>query len=175
MDWIVDAGANTGLASVYFAERFPDARIIAIEPDDGNFEILERNTQRYGQRIIRVRAALWSTTGVVDLVDPGSGAWAMRVRSAAEDQAIDGKVVSAITLSDLIREFDIDRISILKVDIEGGESEVFRNPSAWIERVDSIVIELHDRFVPDCSAIFHRATTAFSLRAVKGEDTFVAR
>ena len=40
---IIDAGANVGLASVYFANRFPNAIIYAIEPEQSNFEALVQN------------------------------------------------------------------------------------------------------------------------------------
>src|SRR5262245_14031180 len=38
--FIVDGGANVGYASIYFAHRYPDAEIVAIEPDAENFQIL---------------------------------------------------------------------------------------------------------------------------------------
>jgi hypothetical protein len=47
---IVDGGANVGYASVYFANRFPDPRIIAIEPHNANAEMLEKNTAAYPNR-----------------------------------------------------------------------------------------------------------------------------
>src|SRR5687767_864934 len=42
---IIDAGANTGLSALYFADRFPNANIIALEPDKDNFEIALQNTK----------------------------------------------------------------------------------------------------------------------------------
>jgi hypothetical protein len=36
---ILDAGANIGLASIYFANRYPNAKIIAVEPEKSNFEL----------------------------------------------------------------------------------------------------------------------------------------
>ncbi len=44
---IVDAGANIGLASLFFAQRFPSAKIFALEPDHSNFEMLMKNTNRH--------------------------------------------------------------------------------------------------------------------------------
>lgn len=35
--FIVDAGANIGLAAVYFTNRFKDATIVSIEPEQSNF------------------------------------------------------------------------------------------------------------------------------------------
>ena len=40
---IVDCGANVGYSSAYFLSRFPDAKLIAVEPDSGNFQMLQRN------------------------------------------------------------------------------------------------------------------------------------
>ena len=48
--FIVDAGANIGLASVFFANRYPNARILSLEPEKGNYEMLVRNcTMSCGQ------------------------------------------------------------------------------------------------------------------------------
>src|SRR5262245_54333406 len=44
---IVDAGANVGMTAVYFALRYPNARIIAIEPESENFGILKSNAKRF--------------------------------------------------------------------------------------------------------------------------------
>jgi hypothetical protein len=45
--FIIDAGANIGLTSVYLANRFPSARILALEVDQQNFELLAANTRPY--------------------------------------------------------------------------------------------------------------------------------
>lgn len=54
---IVDAGANIGLASIYFANNYPEAKIIAIEPEQSNFELLKKNVAPY-PNIIPLQAAL---------------------------------------------------------------------------------------------------------------------
>ena len=171
--WIIDAGANSGMAAVYFAALHPAATVIALEPDPANFALLEANTSSY-PNVRCVQAALWTHRGRVDLVDPGQGSWAFRV-SEESAQPSSSTSVAATTIGDLLHDYEIDRISILKVDIEGGEKAVFDDSSDWIERVDAIAIELHDRFQPGCSEVFDRATRGFSLRDTRGEDTFVAR
>lgn len=45
--FIIDAGANIGLTSVYLANRFPNARILALEVDQQNFELLAENARPY--------------------------------------------------------------------------------------------------------------------------------
>src|ERR1700676_1341600 len=44
---VVAAGANIGLSSVFYAKKFPNARIIAIEPESSNYEMLQKNTAPY--------------------------------------------------------------------------------------------------------------------------------
>jgi hypothetical protein len=41
---IVDAGANVGYSSLWFSRKYPKSKIIAIEPEDSNYEVLIKNT-----------------------------------------------------------------------------------------------------------------------------------
>jgi FkbM family methyltransferase len=150
---IIDAGANIGLASVYFANRFPNARIIAVEPELSNYEVLVRNTKAY-KKITPVRAALWKSDGqvFVDAPSPSSRAehWAFVTREKGRD------AVEAVTVSSLCERFQIRSVDLLKVDIEGAEVELF-SQDAWLDRVSCIMIELHDRFRPGCTEIVHKS------------------
>jgi FkbM family methyltransferase len=172
---VVDAGANTGLAAIFFALKYPDARIIAIEPEQGNFEILQRNVAPY-RNIHSMRAALWNRSGEISLCDPGLGDSGF-VTSAAQNKKAGNvlHMIRAVTVQDVIESFELDRIDIFKVDIEGAELEVFTDVSGWIERVDALVIELHDRIKPGCTRAFNRATKEFSTRWSVGENVFCAR
>lgn len=166
---IVDAGANVGLTSILFANRFPGARILAIEPERGNYELLERNVEPY-RNVTPIRAALWSENGTVSLVDPGNGSWGFMTEAGA-----DGERVKACTLDAVMREHGVERVDVLKVDIEGAEAEVFADPSAWIDRVDSIVIELHDRFKEGCGRAFRAASAGFDREWMSGNSVYVSR
>jgi len=55
---IIDAAGNIGLATVYFAEKYPNTKIIAIEPDENNFRFLQKNTEAY-PNVVAINAALW--------------------------------------------------------------------------------------------------------------------
>ena len=179
---IVDAGAYTGLSTAFFAMRYPDARIIAIEPDEQNFELLLQNTASFSN-VRAIRAALWSESGSVSLVDPGVGSWGFRLnvsvdssgaaeRTLAEPSA---KSIRAITVADVLREYRLERIDLLKVDIEGSEKEVFVSSDPWIGYVDAICLELHDRFKAGCSRAFFKAVDDFPIELRRGEDVLVLR
>lgn len=169
---IVDAGANIGLASVYFASRFPEARVLAIEPEAQNFALLLQNTAPY-PNIQAVHSALWRQSGEIAVVDTGTGAWGFR--TAAPEGAADSQSVRAATLDELLDEFGFDRVDLLKVDIEGAEVEVFADTSAWIDRVSVIIAELHERYRTGCLRNFYNGTPGFPVEWSQGESTIVAR
>jgi FkbM family methyltransferase len=165
---IVDVGANVGLTPIYYAKLFPEARIFAIEAERANFELMLKNVQPY-PNITPIHAALWGSEGYISIADPLPGAfgsWGFTVSSKPGD-------VRAITIRSLMRDFGIDHIDLLKIDIEGSEKEVFE-ACDWQDRLDSIVIELHDRYTPGCSEVVNSALQGFS-QSTSGDLTFFCK
>lgn len=175
---IVDAGANIGLGSVYFASRLPRTRIIAIEPDPDNFRLLKMNTAPY-PNVEPVLGALWNQNKLIQLIDPGVGSWGFTTRELAKDgkegPEIAGVKTEGMTVDEVMTRFGVDRIDILKLDVEGAELGIFQDASAWIDRVDALIVELHDRIKPGCSRNFYEATRAFDSKWIQGENVFLAR
>jgi FkbM family methyltransferase len=140
---IVDCGANTGLSSVYSLSRFPNANVISIEPDEGNFAALQRNLTPYGSRATALNMGLWErqTQLIVERGEYLDGLeWSFTVREAEPDENWD---VRGIDIPTLLAQSGHERISILKVDIEGAERYVFSGACEWLRLVNNIVIELH--------------------------------
>ena len=122
---IIDCGANTGYSAAYFLSRFPRCQVIAVEPDPGNFAILQRNVAPYGERVRAIRAGIWShATGLkLSEMPYGDGReWSRQVRACGPDEAAD---FPALDVSTLLRESGHSSIGVLKVDIEGAEKVVF--------------------------------------------------
>lgn len=138
---IVDGGANIGASSVYFANRFPEAHIVAIEPHPRNFELLCKNVD--GLRVEPIHAALSSATNHrVRMVDPGRGHWAYRT-VPIKDESPDGIV--CVTLNDLYASHLSSCYPLfVKVDIEGGEVELFSANTEWVALTPLLMVELHD-------------------------------
>jgi len=167
---IVDAGANCGMATLYYANRYPSAKIVAVEPEASNYAALVKNVSLY-PNVTPIHAALWNKDGKVRLGPTGLdstpyGKWAFQVADA-------GAQVRAITMRTLMLEAKIDTIDLLKMDIEGGEIEAFDN-SDWTSGVQVIVIELHDHIKPGCRAVVSSAARGFT-QWERGEMTFFAR
>jgi FkbM family methyltransferase len=170
---IIDAGANIGATSVYFAEKFPQATIIAIEPDHENFQLLQKNITSY-QNIYPIEGALWYVDSKLSLSNPLNAECAYRVgenESSSSNTAID-----AYSIESICQQFNLDHIDLLKLDIEGAEKELFSNsPEKWLPRVNCIIIELHDRYKVGCSRAFYNAIQDFPEEAINGENICVAK
>ena len=170
--FIVDAGANIGLFTLALAARFPRTQIVAIEPDPQNYELLCSNVAALPQ-VTALQAAIVPNRGTVHLTDPGLGEWGYRVADGAarpEDIAVDG-----VDVPWLLERFKVSAIDILKVDIEGGEKELFESAGPWIDRVNMVIAEMHDRFRPGCSRAFFNATRDFEVEKHHGEHIFMCR
>lgn len=174
---IIDAGANVGVASIYFANKFPDATIIAIEPEQSNYELLKKNTAPY-PHVVPVQGALWNKNEEVIVIDPGLGNWGFMtvIKHLSRDPRSNTcHAVMGVTIDKLMADYNLSKIDILKVDIEGAEKEVFSDTSPWIDAVESIVIELHDRLKAGCNSSFYGGLDGFDSEWTQGENIFVSR
>jgi FkbM family methyltransferase len=172
---ILDAGANIGLASVFFANRYPQAQIIALEPESRNFRQLCKNTAAYPQ-ITPLQAALWDTPTRLDLL--GRDGLTVAFYTQEPGQPLSDPLVEqvrALTLPQLLSDFDLNFLDLLKVDIEGAEKEVFAASAAWIDRLGVVVAELHDWLRRGCALSFYTATREFDLEWHNAEHVIVAR
>jgi FkbM family methyltransferase len=153
-DLVIDCGANVGFASAYFLSRHPGATVIAVEPDEGNFRQLQRNLAPYSTQARALHTGIWShPTGLVMSEEPhgDNREWAYTVREARNGEK---PAMWATDIGTLLAESGHERISILKIDIEGAEKVVFDAPCPWLGKVDNLVIELHGA---PCEASFFKA------------------
>jgi len=146
---IVDLGANAGFTSIFFARKYPDARVIAVEPVASNLELLQKNIElnHLNLNIEIVHAAIAVRDGTV-LMDVSGLDYAHRVIDHAGESVPTSQVtrVGAISIPTLMRQFRMDRISLLKIDIEGYETRLLTEDCEWLRFVDAICIEIHDGY-----------------------------
>ena len=186
---IIDAGANIGLASIYFTNKFPNTKIISLEPEKANFEMLQRNVKSY-KNIIPLNAALWCKNEEVELIDAGLGTDGYLTLNQNEinniynsnsanesnkDYLHKNYKVPGKTVDKIIEDFNLENLDILKLDIEGSEKELFENSSSWIDKINSIAIELHDFMKPGCSRSFYNGSYGFDNEWADGVSVFISR
>jgi FkbM family methyltransferase len=154
-DLVIDCGAYVGYSSAYFLTRFPGAKVIAVEPDPDTFEMLRRNLAPYGDAVTPVRAGVWSHPCSLVLSEEPYGdgrEWSRQVRECRPGEAAQ---LAGVDIASLLRQAGRDRGSVLKMDVERAEAVLFAaHYESWLDRVDNLVIELHDE---ECERVFFAA------------------
>jgi FkbM family methyltransferase len=170
-EYIIDGGANTGISTVFFANRYPHAKIVAIEPEPSNYALLVQNTAPYGN-ITPLHAALWNRKTSLAISNPHAEKNAFRIQAAA---ATDNSNIPALSPADIMETTGFPRLDILKLDIEGAEKELFEeNSGLWLDKTDVIIIELHDWIRNGCAASFYKAITPYGFSQINsGENALV--
>jgi FkbM family methyltransferase len=133
-DVFIDVGAHIGTYALPAARRLSHAgHVFAFEPDERTADALSRHAERNGLSAITVvRVGLSSQAGVTDLRAPGSGAYDPDDASVRSVHGT-GEVVDEITilrLDDWVVRNSLDRVDIIKVDVEGAEYDVVKGMSS---------------------------------------------
>jgi FkbM family methyltransferase len=152
-------------------QRYPESKIICIEPDTENFNMLKKNVSSYND-VYCEHGGIWDKdTKLIAYDKYNRGKWGIVV-----EENINGNI-SAISINTLIAKYDIQYIDILKLDIETSEKQLFSNNyDIWLPKIKTIIIELHDRIEEGCSKSFFEAINrSFSKYtfSMKGENVII--
>ena len=146
---ILDLGANVGYASVFFAKKYPQAEIFALEPEKSNYDALIKNTSNYKQ-IHPLKGAIYSETKEMNVIDINLGEWGMIIGDNGDENS---QKTKAYSMNDLLKLWNLENkfIDIVKIDIEGSEKELFEADTFWLNNVRVLFIETHDRMKKGCT------------------------
>jgi len=133
---IIDCGANMGLSVLYFSKTYPNAKIIAFEPEEDIFPVLESNVKAYNlQNVTLHKKAVWDeVTTLKFFTDKGMGG---SVTNTYKDQ--EPTLVETVPLADFLYE----KVDFLKMDIEGAEYKVLKSCSHLLPNVQHLFVEYH--------------------------------
>lgn len=132
---ILDCGANIGMSVLKFKRLYPDAHIVAFEPDPKICATLRYNVQtnRLSQ-IDVVEAAVWTEMGKIpfmaDHADSG------RVVHVQDQQTLP---VNCVRLRDYLNQ----PVDLLKIDVEGAEASILLDCADRLSSVRAIILEYH--------------------------------
>jgi FkbM family methyltransferase len=137
---ILGAGANAGYTAVYFSHHYPQATILAIEPEHSNFAQLAKNSRPYSN-IVPLFGALWPRHETVYIADPHTTKWAFSCSTTPPTP--DAVPLPTFTVTQLMAAYCWQTIDLLKIDIEGGEKALFAENTAWLAETAQIFMEMH--------------------------------
>ena len=130
--YIIDGGANIGLALLYFKGLYPDSEIVAFEPDESAFAALGRNASGLAS-VSLIPKALWSSETSHGFLRDGADAGRLVRLSEGNTR------VRTVRLRDFLGR----RVHFLKLDIEGAETEVLGDCADLLRNVDKLFVEYH--------------------------------
>lgn len=170
-DHVLDLGANIGASSIWFHEHFPDATIVAVEPDPRTAPLLRRNTTAF-PRISVVEAAVGVRVGHARLLTD-TFTWGSRVVDFDDVRVrASGWPVRTLTIPSLLQNAPDGARVLVKMDIEGSEWSLLSDPRA-LELVSEIYGETHRFGAPaDSADFFARASRAAGFEALSAPHTF---
>ena len=140
-DIVLDVGAYTGIFASFVKGIFPNTKIICIEPIPDNFTELKKNL---GDSVIAEEAALMHKSGKIKMFDYGLKSSACH--SIYRFGFFKGKKieVKTITLEEIIKKNNIDKINYLKFDCQGSEFDIIPNINpGTLAKIDYIGLEVH--------------------------------
>jgi FkbM family methyltransferase len=139
---ILDVGAHVGMSVLWWRRLFPEALIVAVEPSSANLAVLRRNVARL-EDVTVLHAAIASKPGSLRIVDPRASGSAVRVSGEGA-----GEWVPALTVAQIMGQAGTDEILLAKIDIEGGEADLFAGELAWLDCTCALAVETHDWLYP---------------------------
>jgi len=149
-DIILDIGANEGMFSIMMAKLFPSTRIIALEPVPKTFFTMIRNIGLNGVTNIHpYNLGVGGKSNKSEIIycdKTYSGGSSMVV--TPDFKSMDIVNVEVVAFDDLfdsckfLKFPSINRVKLLKMDIEGAEYETLYN-STCLTKVDNMVAEFH--------------------------------
>lgn len=143
---VIDLGANIGLASLYLVHNSPSCQILSVEPNPRSYELLVHNVQNLGKRCKTLNAAVWGTHKRLS-PDPrvAIDRFSTFTLRESSSKGPDELTVQGLTMTEILDFSGFDTVDLLKIDVEGAETELFRDKDLqWLTRVGAIAIEFHN-------------------------------
>ena len=142
--YLLDLGANAGYSANYFSDQTPEINIIAIEPEENNFKTAKINLSKI-ENVELLLGAIGGVSGFAEIKNEYKDSNAFQV-----DRTITSfeNSIRIYSICEIMKNYEIDNLFIVKIDIEGFEEDLFSVDLEWIDHTDIIIIELHDWLFP---------------------------
>jgi len=158
---IIDAGANIGMSALWFLAYHPEARLVCFEPGSANFGLLTHNLGSY-PGVVLEQAAVGVEEGelLLNLSEHG----AMHSVKEAED-VVGSEPTRAVRLDRYLASSGIERVHLLKLDVEGSELDTLHGLGDRLGTVDVIAGEMHEELVDETE--FYEFLAAHGFRVLQ--------
>jgi FkbM family methyltransferase len=155
-NFIIDVGANIGFYTILFAKKYPKCKIISIEASKKIYEQLLQNCELNKLDRSKVffvnKAVSDSEAKKVEFYEIESMSTILKEflididTSDKDNQIYTNEIVETITIDNIVISENIDKISLMKIDVEGAEYEVLKGAKDILSKSSnvSLLIEVHN-------------------------------
>jgi FkbM family methyltransferase len=163
----IDVGAHIGRYSFVLAKLFPNAKVIAIEPNPEAYQALIKGIKANGLRnVTALNIALSDFDGVAHLYIKRGTAISSLVEGDNSFKIID---VPAKRLDTVMEELGINKVDIIKIDVEGAEFHVIKGAVNTIKKYKPVlIIEIRERNLYDVISLL--GTLGYNCVKIEGEN-----
>lgn len=146
--FIIDCGANIGVSVLYFKKLYPDAEIIAFEPDKNIFPVLSSNiaASQNATHITLVNKGVWNKESAVNFFSEGADGGAI-LHPGNDSPSNNDQMQEIQTVS--LKNYLNRKVDFLKIDIEGAECTVIEDCGSYLQNAECIFIEYHSASAKD--------------------------
>tara|TARA_Y100000294_G_scaffold177568_1_gene203407 strand:+ start:3842 stop:4660 length:819 start_codon:yes stop_codon:yes gene_type:complete len=147
---IVDCGANICASSNYFNIIFPSSTVVAIEPDEINSKLFNKNNINK-DKVKLIKCAISSENFYYDTIRKDNDGRSSYIKEKINAGPYDENLNKTITIPEILKKHkkSIYEPLLVKIDIEGHEKKLFQSNTKWIKLFKYLIIELHDWMIPD--------------------------
>ena len=147
---IIDAGSHIGCSVLKFNYLYPKAIIISIEANKDNYDFLCKNIEGIDE-IKTQFAAVDNTTDIKMTQNQQKNDINSSYSYSFSPSQDEKSNLKSVSINSILKTNRFQIIDIVKLDVEGGEVDVFADNTEWIDRTKQIIVELHDYKRNGCS------------------------
>ncbi len=143
---IIDAGANIGVAMLFFKWKYKNAKILCFEPNENCLRYLYQNISSNELTNIEIyEAFLSNTTSEINIAFPTSNLTSLNAKEMLQNETSSDSIITKKVNTRQLSNFFNSKINLLKLDIEGGEVDVLYEliESKKFQLIENYIIEYH--------------------------------
>jgi len=173
MENVFDIGANSGLFSILAAKKGAK-KVYAFEPNQESLINLRQLVKDHNVEVVD-KAVYTTDEDLVFYIDPAN----TTIGSISEEHIINNGssvqkiTVPAVSLKTFFEKNNIERLSLLKMDIEGAEYDIIENLEPEVfEKIDNFLIEYHDNYNGEVEKLVAKLVNAgYDIDQIRNQNT----
>lgn len=162
---IFDIGSNVGLSAIYFSLKYPDSKIYAFEPNKKTFLKMKRNVDSF-DNIEIFNWAVADHDGQVEFFENERSMSSSIIKRSEGQEAV---LVDCYKLDSIFEKLNINKVDLLKFDVEGFEYNIFNKFTQW-NKVNYFIGEVHLDLMKEDMSQFSKLFNSFKIDLQKNSE-----